>query len=113
MWLTGQKLPGIGGQVRPPNNAASAIRAEFKQGLSAWLEQKDMCVSLIYKSVQGVLEALETVEQYIREKEILPGNNPNNEVQQGDGAATCQFHCWGSTHTLRKGSRVFLPKMWQ
>ena len=48
--------------------------------LSEWLERKDTCVSSIYESVQGVPEALEIVEQYIREKEILPANNPNKEV---------------------------------
>ena len=48
--------------------------------LSEWLERKDTCVSSIYESVQGVPEALEIVEQYLREKEILPANNPNKEV---------------------------------
>ena len=66
--------------TRPPNNAAAAIRAEYKMELSEWLERKHTCVSSIYESVQGVPEALEIVEQYIREKEILPANNPNKEV---------------------------------
>ena len=30
--------------------------------------------------MQGVPKALEIVEQYIREKEILPAKDPNNEV---------------------------------
>ena len=37
-------------------------------------------VSSIYESVQGVPEALEIVEQHIRDKEILPANDPNKEV---------------------------------
>ena len=30
--------------ARPPNNAAAAVRAEFKMELSEWLERKDTCV---------------------------------------------------------------------
>ena len=44
------------------------------------MERKDTCVSSIYEAVQKVPEALEVVEQYILEKEILPGKAVNKEV---------------------------------
>ena len=58
--------------TRPPNNAAAAIRAEYKMELSEWLERKDTGVSLIYESVQGVPEALEIVEQSVHQREGNP-----------------------------------------
>ena len=39
-----------------------------------------MCVNSVYESVQGVPEALEIVEQYIREKKILTANDSNKGV---------------------------------
>ena len=64
---------------RPPQGATAAVRAEFKQDLAAWLERKDTCVSSIYEAVQSVPEALEIVEQYMEEKEILLAGDPNKE----------------------------------
>ena len=83
MWLRRKRRNHLGLEerpARPPNNAAAAIRAEYKMDLCEWLERKDTCVSSIYESVQGVPEALEIVEQYIREKETLPAKKPNKEV---------------------------------
>ena len=34
-----------------------------------------------------------------------------SKKKQSDGAAMCQFYCWGRTHSLTEGSHVFLPKM--
>ena len=65
---------------RPSQGAAAAVRVEYKHDLSAWLERKDTCVSSIYKAVQSLPEALEIVEQYMVEKEILLAGDPNKEV---------------------------------
>ena len=69
---------------RPPNNAAAAVRQEYKEELAAWLERKDTCVSAAYESVQAVPEALEIVDQYILEKEILDADDPDKEVLAKD-----------------------------
>ena len=65
---------------RPPQGAAAAVRVEYKHDLAAWLERKDMCVSSIYEAVQSVPEALEIVEHYMVEKEIMLEGDPNKEV---------------------------------
>ena len=44
------------------------------------LKRKDTCVSSIYEAAQSLPEALEIVEQYMVEKEILLAGNPNKEV---------------------------------
>ena len=48
--------------VRPPNNPAAAVRAEYKKDIKEWLERKDTCVSAIYETAQHVPNALEIVE---------------------------------------------------
>ena len=83
MWLMRKNRNHLGLEEkpeRPPPGAAAAVKAEYKHDLAAWLERKDTCVSSIYEAVQKVPEALEVVEQYILEKEILPGNAINKEV---------------------------------
>ena len=82
MWLMRKRRNHLGLEDRPerPPNNAIAIRGDFKLELSERLKQKDSCVSSIYESVQGIPEALEFVEQYIREKEFLPANDPIKEV---------------------------------
>ena len=39
----------------PPQGAAAAVRAEYKQDLAAWLEGKDTCVSSIYEACRAYL----------------------------------------------------------
>ena len=83
MWLMRKNKNHLGLEEkpeRPPPGAAAAVKAEYKHDLAAWLERKDTCVSSIYEAVQKVPEALEVVEQYILEKEILPKNAVNKEV---------------------------------
>ena len=87
MWLMRKRRNHLGLEnrpVRPPNNAAAAVRQEYKEALAAWLERKDTCVSAVYESVQAVPEALEIVDQYILEKEILDADDPNKEVLASD-----------------------------
>ena len=45
-------------------------------------------MSAVYESVQAVTEALEIVDQYILEKEILDGDNPNRDKGSG-GCFVC------------------------
>ena len=60
------------------------MRQEYKEELAAWLERKNSCVSAVYESVQAVPEALEIVDQYILEKEILDADDLNKEVLARD-----------------------------
>ena len=83
MWLMRKNRNHLGLEEKPertPPGAAATVRAEYKHNLAAWLERKDTCVSSIYEAVQKVPEALEVVELYNLEKEILPGNAINKEV---------------------------------
>ena len=82
MWLMKKKRNHLGledAPAIPPHNAQARAREDYKIALSLWLERKDTCVSAIYESVQQAPEALEIVDQYILEKEILPANDPNKE----------------------------------
>ena len=82
MWLMRKKRNHLGLEappVRPPNNAAAAVRAEYKKDIEEWLERKDTCMSAFYETVQHVPDALEIVDQYILEKEILPAGDPNKD----------------------------------
>ena len=86
MWLMRKRRNHLGSEdrhERPPNNVAAVTRAGLMQVLSEWLDRKDMSVSSIYESLQGLPEALEIVEQYIREKKNLPAEDPTSEVIQG------------------------------
>ena len=83
MWLMRKKRNHLGLEappVRRPNNAAAAVRAEYKKDIEEWLERKDTCVSAIYETVQHVPDTLEIVDQYILEKEILLAGDPNKDV---------------------------------
>ena len=83
MWLFRERRNHLGLEappVGPPNNAAAAVKAEYKKDMEEWLERKDTCVSAIYETVQHVPDALEIVDQYILEKEILPAGDPNKDV---------------------------------
>ena len=83
MWLMRKKRNHLGLEdppARPPNNAAARVLADFKEEFNTWLERKDTCVSTIYEAVQHVPDALEISDQYILEKELLPNNDPNNEI---------------------------------
>ena len=87
MWLMRRKRNHLGLEdrpARPPHNASAQIRAEYRADLATWLERKDTCVSTIYEAVLKVPDALEIVEQYILEKEILPAADPNKEVMAGE-----------------------------
>ena len=87
MWLMRKRLNYLGLENRPdrlPTDAAAAVRQEYKEELAAWLERKDTCVSAVYEYVQAVREALEIVDQYILEKEILDADDPNKEVLAND-----------------------------
>ena len=73
MWLMRKWRNHLGLENTPkrPNNAAAAVRQECKEELAAWLERKDTCMSTVYESVQAVPKAMEIVDQYILEKDIL------------------------------------------
>ena len=75
-----QRRNYLGVEEKNSEQRGSGDSCRFKLKLLKWLERQDTSVSLIYKSVQGVPKALEIVEQYNREKEVLPANNPNKEV---------------------------------
>ena len=54
MWLMRKRRNYLGLEnrpERPPNNAAAAVRQEYKKELAAWLERKNTCVSAMYESV--------------------------------------------------------------
>ena len=56
-WLMRKKRNHLGLEappVRPPNNAAAVVRAEYKKDIEEWLERNDTCVSAIYETVQHV-----------------------------------------------------------
>ena len=83
MWLMRRNRNHLGLDERPeppPPGTTAAVRLEFKHDVAAWLERKDTCVSSIYEAVQSVPEALEIVEQYMVEKEILLAGDPNKKV---------------------------------
>ncbi len=65
--------------VRPANNAPVTVRNKYKEDLDKWLERKDTCISSIFEAVQPVAEALEIVDQYFREKDMLPQDHPDKE----------------------------------
>ena len=73
MWLMRKNKIHLGLEDKPecrPQGTAAAVKAEHKQDLAAWLEQKDTCARSICKAVQSVPEALEIVEQYMMEKKF-------------------------------------------
>ena len=87
MWLMRKKRNHLGLEdrpARPPNNAQAQVRADFRTDTALWLERKDTCVSAIYEAVLNVPDALEIVEQYILEKDILPAADPEKEVLAGE-----------------------------
>ena len=48
MWFMRKKRKHLGldaPPVRPPNNAAAAVRAEYEKDIEEWLERKDTCMS--------------------------------------------------------------------
>ena len=50
MWLMRKRRNHLGLEnrpVRPPNNAAAAVRQEYMEALAASLERKDTCVSAV------------------------------------------------------------------
>ena len=65
---------------RPADNASTAVKNKYKEDLDKWLERKDTCISSIFEAVQPVAEALEIVDQYFREKDMLPPDDPDKEM---------------------------------
>ena len=84
MYLMKKKRNHLGlephGLVRPANHATAAVKETYQKALEAWQERKDTCVSEIYNAVEDNADALEIVDQYLLEKEILPANHADKET---------------------------------
>jgi hypothetical protein len=65
--------------VAPTINAADEMKLAFERKVEEWKEQKDTCIGIIYECAANNGEALEIVDQYVLEKEILPANDTNKE----------------------------------
>jgi hypothetical protein len=88
MFLMKKKRNHLGlephGLVRPANNAPQAAKEAYRQELETWKERKDTCISAIYDAAENDSEALEIVNQYLREKEALPIADPLREPLASD-----------------------------
>jgi hypothetical protein len=67
------------GLVAPAINASYEMKLAFERKVEEWKERKDTCISIIYEYTSKNGEALEIVDQYVFEKEILPANDANKE----------------------------------
>ena len=76
MYLMKKKQNHLGlephGLVRPVNNAATKVKEVYRKALEVWQERS---VSEIYNAVEDNTDALEIVDQYLLEKEILAANH--------------------------------------
>ena len=75
-----QESPGFGRETRTSSTGSySSCQSRVQAGPGSMVG-KDTCVRSIYEAVQSVPEALEIVEQYMVEKEILLAGDPNKEI---------------------------------
>jgi hypothetical protein len=83
MYLMKKKRNHLGltphGLVAPAINGSDGMKLAFERKVEEWKERKDTCISIIYECASNNGEALEIVDQYVLEKEILPANNANKE----------------------------------